>query len=117
MEMPEVRMKKGTPNINKVLPAEILEGILNSLPRKELPSYVEARVLAAVHPVQSKTIMAISRPKQAFQWAALSMAACVFAMLGALMACWVNPASHPGTQTSEHHVDIYDPGLLDYFIE
>ncbi len=110
-------MKKRNLKKNKILPAEILEGILNSLPRKELPSYVEARVLAAVHPVQSKTIMAISRPKQAFQWAALSMAACVFALLGALMASWVNLAGNPGTQTSEHHVDIYDPGLLDYFTE
>jgi len=110
----EVMMKLHKPKKNHDIKDRVLEEVLNSLPNKELPTFVEERILAAIrdqNPLRTKPHPGAS---QRLQWVAVSVGAFVFMSLGALMAKSVTSNAKPVNVETEHKLDIYDPSLLDY---
>jgi len=110
-------MKKEISKRPVPIPEDILEKALNSLPRKDLPPYIEARVMASVRNLNPPQKVTRSRVKQGLQWASLTMGVCVFALLGALMAGSLNLSGKPGMNATEQNVEMYDLSLMDYFFD
>ena len=107
-------MRKRNAKGHDGIQAESLEEMLNTLPRKELPSHLEERILASVRslrPVDSRP-----RPglRYRLQWAAISLGACGFIMLGALMAWTVTRTDDQVQSNSSTELEAFDPGLTDY---
>lgn len=113
-EKQEVWMKKHTSTGKDDIRPEILDEALCTLPRRELPSHVEERILSAVRNLKPERSGARSSSLKGLQLAALTAGACVFVSLGALMAWTLTRTEEPVLRGNGAALDSYDPSLIDY---
>lgn len=92
-----------------------LEKALNELPRKELPYYVEQRILATVRERSAHPKRSLPQPLSMLRWAALTAGMVGGVYCGVLLTRAVTiPASEPVESISGFY-EISDPGLLELF--
>lgn len=92
-----------------------LEAALNNLPQKELPSYIEQRILARAAELADKRQRAAHRPFSRLQWAMLTLGV-VVGLFSSIT--FTNFALHQPPDNSDSITDLYDVndhGILELY--